>query len=41
MGRLLYNAKESSFDAERCRKYRQSKLVVERLKVDPNNMNLL
>lgn len=33
----IYNAKETSLDADRCRIYRQRKAAVERLKDDPDN----
>lgn len=37
----IYNAKESSLDADRCRIYRQRKAAVERLKDNPYNIELL
>lgn len=37
----IYNAKEASLDAERCKKYRQRKSAVARLKENPNNLELL
>lgn len=37
----IYNAKESSLDADRCRIYRQRKAAVERLQDDPDYIELL
>lgn len=37
----IYNAKEASLDAERCKKYRQRKSAVARLKENPDNLELL
>lgn len=37
----IYNAKEASMDAERCKKYRQRKSAVARLKENPDNLELL
>ena len=37
----IYNAKEASLDAERCKKYRQRKSAVARLKEKPDNLELL
>lgn len=37
----IYNAKEASLDAERCKKYRQRKSAVDRLKENPDNLELL
>lgn len=37
----IYNAKEASLDAERCKKYRQRKSAVARLKENPENLELL
>ncbi len=37
----IYNAKEASLDAERCKKYRQRKSVVMQLKENPDNLELL
>lgn len=37
----IYNAKETSLDADRCRIYRQRKAAVERLKDDPDDIELL
>lgn len=37
----IYNAKEESLDAERCKKYRRRKVAVARLKENPDNLELL
>lgn len=37
----IYNAKEMSLDAERCKKYRKRKSAVARLKGNPDNLELL
>jgi hypothetical protein len=37
----IYNAKEASLDAERCKKYRQRKSTVTQLKEKPDNMEFL
>lgn len=37
----IYNARESSLDAERSRKYRQRKLAILRLRESPDNLDML
>lgn len=37
----IYNAKEASLDAERCKKYRQRKSAVTQLKENPDDLELL